>query len=83
MVLQSARFARELRYWAPPGEAYLFQAHLRGGGGLNRDGGLIWEGEGGLIEDLRYLNRIIMASLTLPPGSLSAAANAVGHVIFY
>lgn len=26
--------------------AYLFQAHLRGGGGgeFNRDGGLIWEG---------------------------------------
>ena len=25
----------------PPGGAYLFQAYLRGGGVLNRDGGLI------------------------------------------
>ena len=29
-----------------PQGAYLFQAHLRGGGGLNRDVGLIWEAGG-------------------------------------
>ena len=34
---------------------YLFQGHLRGGGGLNRDRRLIWEGEGGVINNLEKM----------------------------
>ena len=33
---------------------YLFQGHLRGGG-LNRDRRLIWEGEGGVINNLEKM----------------------------
>ena len=42
---------------------YLFQGHLRGGGGLNRDRRLIWEGEGGLINLEKKLVSILHKEL--------------------